>query len=223
MALKIDVQSDVKKLIAKNEDLRHELLKASARALNRTADNVRAAAVREIAEREGIKATDVRKYVRVTVRARYKRSGKLEQYAQGASSLTARVTANGRAPNLIEFVGKSDRLPGAFRSRDGVVAHVHGANKVYRGTFVVRARNGKVVVVTRSPKAKADPRGMRPRGGHGKWKPKWSKGIYGPPPSRTFATNVIMQAMDQVARQRWAINWAHESGRVLGSSRGGDE
>lgn len=223
MALKFDVQSDVKKLIASNENLRHELLKASARALNRTADNVRAAAVREIAQREGIKATDVRRYVRVTVRARYKREGKVERFSQGASSLTARVSADGRTPNLIEFVSKASRLPSAFRSRDGVVAHVHGADKVYRGTFIVRARNGKMVVVSRSVKAKADPRGMRPLGSKGKWRPKWSKGIYGPPPSRTFATNVIMQVMEQVAKDRWAINWAHESKRVLSAANGGDE
>ncbi|MEK9811400.1 MAG: hypothetical protein VW362_13185, partial [Candidatus Nanopelagicales bacterium] len=115
--MKFDVQSDVKALIAKNENLRHQLLQASARALNRTADNVRAAAVREIAARENIKTTEVRKYVRVSVRARYKRSGKVERFAQGASSLTARVSADGRAPNLIEFVARSSRFPGAFRAR----------------------------------------------------------------------------------------------------------
>lgn len=205
--LKLDVQGDVAKVIKDNELLRTKLLQASARALNRTVDNVRTAAVKEIAQRERIKQADVRKYVRVSVRANYTGRNVIKgKNAQGASSLSATVTANGKAPNLIEFVDKASRHPAAWRQGSGVAAHVMGRTTVYNGSFIVRARNGKMVVVTRSAFAK--------RIG-GKWQPKWSKGLYGPPPPRTFANKVIMDSMDRLARIRWPINWKHESERVI--------
>lgn len=205
--LKLDVQADVAKVIKGNEALRTKLLQASARALNRTADNVRTAAVKEIAQRERIKQADVRKYVRVSVRANYTGRNVIKgKNAQGASSLSATVTANGKAPNLIEFVTRGNRTPTAFRNAAGVTAHVMGRSTVYNGSFIVRAKNGKMVVVTRSAFAK--------RIGS-KWQPKWSKGLYGPPPPRTFANKVIMDSMDRLARIRWPINWKHESERVI--------
>lgn len=205
--LKLDVQADVAKVIKANEALRTKLLQASARALNRTADNVRAAAVKEIAQRERIKQADVRKYVRVSVRANYTGRNVIKGVnAQGASSLSATVTANGKAPNLIEFVDKGSRYPAAWRQGAGVAAHVLGRTTVYNGSFIVRAKNGKMVVVTRSAMA---------RRLKGKWQPKWSKGLYGPPPPRTFANKVIMDSMDRLARIRWPINWKHESERVI--------
>lgn len=205
--LKLDVQGDVAKVIKANELLRTKLLQASARALNRTADNVRTAAVKEIAQRERIKQADVRKYVRVSVRANYTGRNVIKGVnAQGASSLSATVTANGKAPNLIEFVTRGNRTPTAFRNAAGVTAHVMGRTTVYNGSFIVRARNGKMVVVTRSAMA---------RRVNGKWQPKWSKGLYGPPPPRTFANKVVMDSMDRLARIRWPINWKHESERVI--------
>ena len=205
--LKLDVQADVAKVIKGNEALRTKLLQASARALNRTADNVRTAAVKEIAQRERIKQADVRKYVRVSVRANYTGRNVIKgKNAQGASSLSATVTANGKAPNLIEFVTRGNRTPTAFRNAAVVTAHVMGRSTVYNGSFIVRAKNGKMVVVTRSAFAK--------RIGS-KWQPKWSKGLYGPPPPRTFANKVIMDSMDRLARIRWPINWKHESERVI--------
>lgn len=209
--MRLDVQLDVAKVIKANEQLRTELLKASARALNRTADNVRAAAVKEIAQRERIKQADVRKYVNVSVRANYTGRNVIKgKNAQGASSLTAVVTARGKAPNLIEFVDKASRYPAAWRGGAGVAAHVMGRTTVYNGSFIVRARNGKMVVVTRSAYAKRI---------KGKWQPKWSKGLYGPPPPRTFANKVVMDTMDRLARIRWPINWKHESERVIKRGR----
>jgi len=214
--LKLDVQGDVAKVIKANELLRTELLKASARALNRTADNVRAAAVKEIAQRERIKQADVRKYVNVSVRANYTGRNVIKGVnAQGASSLSATVTANGKAPNLIEFVDKASRYPAAWRGGAGVAAHVMGVTTVREGSFIVRARNGKMVVVSRSYNAKNNRFEMRPKGQGGKWKKGWSKGLYGPPPPRTFANRVVMDTMDRLARIRWPINWKHESERVI--------
>lgn len=214
--LKLDVQGDVAKVIKANEALRTKLLQASARALNRTADNVRAAAVKEIAQRERIKQADVRKYVRVSVRANYTGRNVIKGVnAQGASSLSATVTANGKAPNLIEFVTRGNRTPTAFRNASGVTVHVLGKTDVREGAFIVRARNGKMVVVSRSYNAKTNRFEMRPKGQGGKWKKGWSKGLYGPPPPRTFANKVVMDSMDRLARIRWPINWKHESERVI--------
>ena len=104
------------------------------------------------------------------------------------------------------FLPWCDRASVQATHVDGVTAKVLCKVTLYNNSFIVRARNGKMVVVTRSAMA---------RRVNGKWQPKWSKGLYGPPPKRTFANKVIMDSMDRLARIRWPINWEHESERVI--------
>lgn len=183
--MKLDVQADVKQAMAKLNLSKARVLRAAAQAINRTASQVRTQAIKEIAKQERIKQADVRKYVVVRVRANRR-------------SLRAEVNASGKAPNLIEFVKSSDRDPMRFRKDKGVTARVLGQTKEYERTFIVKAKNGKMVVVKRSVTAKRV---------KGKWQPKWSKGIYGPPPKREFANAIIFAKMKTVAKERWPINW----------------
>ena len=188
MAVRLDVQADVKQALKKLGLEKDRVLRAASQALNRTGDQVRTAAVAEISTREGVKVSDVRKYV--TVRKRANRR-----------SLRVEVDASGKAPNLIEWVqGKTKAdIATRFRSKPGVEAKVFGKVNTYDRTFIVKGKNsGKWIVVTRRDNA---------RRAKGKWKPGWSKGIYGPPPKREFARAVIFGAMDRVARERWPINW----------------
>lgn len=183
--MKLDVQADVKQAMAKLNLSKARVLKAAAQAINRTASQVRTQAIKEIAKQERIKQADVRKYVVVRVRANRR-------------SLRAEVIANGKAPNLIEWVDKARRNPTFFREERGVLATTLGKERMYPDTFIVKAKNGKLVVVNRSQSAKRV---------KGKWQPKWSKGIYGPPPKREFANTIIFAKMKVVAKERWPINW----------------
>lgn len=183
--MKLDVQADVKQAIDKLKIKEWRVRQAAVQALNRTASQIRTQAIKEIAKQEGIKQAEVRKYVVVRVRANRR-------------SLKAEVNARGAAPNLIEWVAKSDRDTQRFRNEPGVTAKVFGSTKTYERTFIVKAKNGKLLVVKRSMYAKRV---------HGKWQPKWSKGIYGPPPKREFARAVIFDKMRTVAVERWPINW----------------
>ena len=196
--MKLDVQGDVKQAMAKLNLSKARVLRAAAQAINRTASQVRTQAIKEIAQQERIKQADVRKYVVVRVRANRR-------------SLRAEVNASGKAPNLIEFVKSSDRDPMRFRKDRGVSARVMGQAKEYERTFIVKAKNGKMVVVKRSATAKRV---------KGKWQPNWSKGIYGPPPKREFANTIIFAKMKTVAKERWPINWKQAINFALSEGAG---
>lgn len=196
--MKLDVQGDVKQAMAKLNLSKARIQKAAVQAINRTAAQVRTQAIKEIAQQERIKQADVRKYVVVRVRANRR-------------SLRAEVNASGKAPNLIEFVKSSDRDPMRFRKDRGVSARVMGQTKEYERTFIVKAKNGKMVVVKRSATAKRV---------KGKWQPKWSKGIYGPPPKREFANTIIFAKMKTVAKERWPINWKQALNFALSEGAG---
>lgn len=197
--MKLDVQADVKQALAKLNLSKARVLKAAAQAINRTASQVRTQAIKEIAKQERIKQADVRKYVVVRVRANRR-------------SLRAEVIANGKAPNLIEWVNKERRTTTFFREERGVLATTLGKERMYPDTFIVKAKNGKLLVVKRSATAK------RVRG---KWQRNWSKGIYGPPPKREFANTIIFTKMKTVAKERWPINWKQALNFAMSEAGGG--
>jgi hypothetical protein len=199
MAVQLNVDGDVKRAMAKLNLSKGRVLKAAAQALNRTASQVRTQAIKEIARVERIKQADVRKYVQIRVRANRR-------------SLRAEVTASGKAPNLIEWVDKDRRNTEFFRPEAGVLATTMGQERMYADTFIVKAKNGKLLVVKRSMSAK--------RVGK-KWQPKWSKGIYGPPPKREFANQIISVKMKAVAKERWPINWKQALNFALSESGAG--
>lgn len=215
--MRINVRSDVNKTIRANAHLRDQLLKAAAKAVNDTAGKVRAAAIDEVTTRnQDFSKATVRGYITVR-RAAYRaqqstRSGQLRKNYGG---ITAAVVAAGRAPNLIYFVPSAARTPEAWRGGSGVAAHVAGRTTVYDGTFIVRTKSGKMIVVTRSAKAKRSPHLMRPRGNKGKWLRGWSKGIYGPGLQQLAATDQTLEVMRTVARQQWPAMWKKYSAVVI--------
>jgi hypothetical protein len=217
MAISFNVRSDVNKLIAKNKELRVELLRAANAAVNDTAKDVREAAIDEIAGRNpGFSKHTLRGYITLR-RAKFKlpKNTKSGDWRSNYSGLTAKVTAAGKAPNLIYFVSPSGRAPGAWRGSRGVSAKVLGQSKTFNGSFVVRAKNGRMVVVSRSALAKSRREEMRPKGSHGKWRPKWSKGLYGPPLAQLAGTKRTVDVMDDVARARWPFWWKQRADQVL--------
>lgn len=215
--MKINVRYDVNKALRGNDHLRDELLRAAAKAVNEAATKVRVAAIDEVAERNrGYTKATIKGYITLRKAVyRAQRSTKGGGLRRNYGGITATITAAGRAPNLIYFVPPASRTPEAWRQGDGVAAHVAGKTTVYNGTFVVRTKSGKMVVVTRSAKAKRSPHLMRPRGNKGKWLRGWSKGIYGPALKNLAAQPSTQDLMRAVARREWPVAWKKYSEAVL--------
>lgn len=127
----IDVQSNIREQMAKLDAARRDLQdKAIVRALNRTADNVRAEAVRQIRQSYTLKAGTVRDQMSIS-RAW---SGKLQ----------AAVSANGRPIPLYEFSARwTPRMKGAS------FAVKKGKRKTLPHTFIATMKSGKVGVFER--------------------------------------------------------------------------
>ena len=135
------------------------------------------------------------------------------------TGISASVVAAGKAPNLVYFVTPNARTPESWRGGSGVAAHVLGKSTVFNGSFIVRTRSGKMIVVSRSAKARMDPRGMRPHGQKGKWNRGWSKGLYGPPMKQFIADKPTLEAMLNAARTAWPAHWERESKKAIEAAR----
>lgn len=132
--LTVSVQSNVREQLDRLSKARRELKeKAIVRALNRTVDNVRAAAVRKIRETYTLKAGTVRQQMSV-------------EKAWGGR-LSASVVANGRPIPLYEFAARwSPRMPGAS------FAVKRGQRKTLKNTFVATMQSGHTGVYERQGK-----------------------------------------------------------------------
>lgn len=207
----LSARADVSALLAKHEELRNDLLRAAARAVNATATDVRRAAVNEIQTRvPEMPARAIAGYVTVT-KAKYRapRLTKAGALRANYTGISATVKAAGKAPNLIYLVPASKRTPEAFRHTTGVTARVMRKQVTYKGTFIVKTKaTGKPIVVSVKDRTK------RPKG-QSEWRAGWSKGTYGPSMKALAGNQHTWNAMDQVARARWPMHWQRESSRVI--------
>lgn len=99
-------------------------------AINQTARQTRTEAARKIAKIMGMKVTGARNALQIVHASRQR--------------LEARVIASGRPRNLIHF--------SARQTRRGVTAKAWGTRKLYKGTFIITARNGQRLVMKRTGK-----------------------------------------------------------------------
>lgn len=121
--LNISVKADIDSAKAQLLYLQNTTVgQAAAHALNRTAQQVRSAAVKEVAQRTGVKQKDVRRVLDITVRATPAR-------------LTAVVQATGRTWNLIRL--------GARQVAKGVSYSAWGKRQLAAGAFL--ANKGRTV------------------------------------------------------------------------------
>lgn len=210
----IDVRSDINAILATHRGLHDAVLKAAAKAVNATAEEVRKVAIAEIAGRNPeYKPSVIKGYVTVRkakYRAQRTRGDGMLRVNYGG--ITATVSASGKPPNLIYLVAASKRRPDAFRNDAGVTAKVGGKPVLYNRTFIVRNKQtGKAVVVSRKAGAKRE---------GNKWQPKWSKGIYGPSIAALAGTRTTIEVMDNEAKKRWPAFWAMELHRMASPQRG---
>lgn len=212
----IDVRSDINAILETHRGLHDNVLKAAAKAINATAEEVRKVAIAEIAGRNPeYKPSVIKGYVTVRkakYRAQRTRGDGMLRVNYGG--ITATVSAAGKPPNLIYLVAASKRRPDAFRNDAGVTAKVGGKPVLYNRTFIVRNKQtGKPVVVA------VKDRGKRPKG-QSKWQPGWSAGKYGPSIAALAGTRTTIEVMDAEAKNRWPAFWAMELHRMANPQRG---
>jgi hypothetical protein len=185
VVIDVDISADFSRVEKMLGSLSSKILpKAAASAMNRTAASVRGEAVKVISKSTGIKQKEVRRRVDVR-RANLRR-------------LTAVVVARRYAPNLIEYVARSQQNVKTFRRRlrggrykyKGVISRAWGEREVYDGTFIGRSgRNGRLVVLRRSDK-----------------KASGVVGVSGPSVRRTFIEEQVERVMRATAAKRWRVN-----------------
>lgn len=216
----IDVRSDINAILETHRGLHDAVLKAAAKAVNATAEEVRKVAIAEIAGRNPeYKPSVIKGYVTVRkakYRAQRTRGDGMLRVNYGG--ITATVSASGKPPNLIYLVAASKRRPDAFRNDAGVTAKVGGKPVLYNRTFIVRNKQtGKAVVVSRKAGARREKQGD----GKWEWQPKWSKGIYGPSIAALAGTRTTIEVMDAEAKNKWPAFWAMELHRMANPQRRG--
>jgi len=173
MTVELNIKHDLKRLRKQLRTLPDKAVKPTTnRALNRAGKKVHTEAVREISKRTGIKPQrKVRNVIKLT-RSSFR-------------TLRAKVTAFRYAPNLIEFVAPSKRVPGAFKKKKGVTAKAWGQKKEYKGTFIGRGRNsGKALVFKRTSDKSAPIRT-----------------VSGPSVRRTFIERTVNKMLRSVGRE----------------------
>lgn len=122
---KIDVRHDTKRILAEIRAEQEQITRAQARALNRTAENLRTEAGREIRKEYNVTLRGVRqasKIVRASTRSKYPK---------------AEVTFSGRPINLVEF--------DARQTARGVTVKVktRGARRLIEHAFLQTIKGGQ--------------------------------------------------------------------------------
>lgn len=186
MALKIDVKSDIDKMLKSFHHLRKEVERAIPRALNKTVGEVRAKTVaelkKEVGQTTGISTSAFRNSLQETKASRFR--------------LYATLTASGRALPLIGFKARA--------TARGVSATAWGKRKVYKGAFIAKMPSGHKGVFKRVPG-----KFMGSRKGRTKHS-EAIKELFGPSLPKEFTKLKILGAMERHAVAAWKKHWARE-------------
>lgn len=153
---------------------------AANRSLNRTATSVRASVAKRISRRTGLLQKEIKAATFIT------RSSLL--------TLAARITGRRRAFNLVRFVTRSKRAPGAFRKQRGVVANPWRNRRIFEGAFIIAApRSKKAIVVARKGRKRLPIRGL-----------------YGPSVHVELGRQRVRRLMAVLARRRFVVNFRRD-------------
>lgn len=202
MTFQINIKHDLKKIERLyGQEARPAIRRAANRANNRAANKVASVATKEIAADTGISPQrKVREHIHIN--------------GSNVNTLTATVTAQKKAFNLIEFVDKRNRNPQAFRVKagmksnrqfkhGGVAAKAWRQRKTYPGTFIGRGKDsGKMLVFVRTSKAR-----------------KPIKAVVGPSIPRTFIQRRVTQVMLREGEKTWRVNFERDVDYFLNRRR----
>ena len=187
----VNIKSDIKGATRYlNKVQRKVVPKAVSHALNKTASEIKTISAREIQQQTKLKQAYIKKRISI------KRSNR--------NRLEAVVIGHRGAPNLIEWVNKSQQRVGGISKRSkrykqgGVSAKAWGKNKVYHGSFVGRGRSsGKLLVLTRKGAGNS------------------VKALYGPSVRRTFLQDRIERVQQREARRRFIKHFKRDMAYYL--------
>jgi len=184
--MQISIKADVDQTLRDLSGERVNVLKAAVRSLNRTADQVRTAGVRSIAQEMGLKQKVVRDGLRV-VRANRR-------------TLTSIVVATGQAIGLINFR--------AHKMGAGVLVTIRGERTLFKGAFIATMPGGHRGVFRRRNFSdgfiKKRIFGNRKANLHS----VKIRELWGPSIPDTMAQTNIYKALERVVDVRWPINFA---------------
>lgn len=177
----IDIRADISRIESQlNTWQRQVIPKATSRALNTTARNVRTAAQRHIAKTTGLKVGEVRDNFHVT--------------RATPRWLSVKIIGRRKPFNLIRFVAPSKRTPGAFRKARGVRANPWRNARTFPGTFIIRSpRSGVPIVVKRKGQARQP-----------------IEAVFGPSIHTEFNRRESRRLMTRTARERFRVNFMRD-------------
>lgn len=134
MQLEIGLEKQIKEIDKFLTDVKFKALrKATKRALNRTATQVRTFSIKKIREERPLKATDVRKRIQI-FRAR----------GNNIANMDAVLAYSGIPLPLILFVtGQKTPRTVTSRSRPLNIAIKKGSKKAKKGLYIAKAKHGK--------------------------------------------------------------------------------
>ncbi|MFP4560995.1 MAG: phage tail protein [Thiohalorhabdus sp.] len=186
--VRVDIE-EVEKQLYRAE--RREVPKATAWAINRTLNTARSRSAKTISRETGIQQ---KKF------AKQPPKGRMLIKRATWENLQGELHALPYAPNLIEYVSKGSRKPGAFRKKSGVQARAWGSKKTYPGTFVGQGQNSGKALVFRRTSGDRYP----------------IKAIYGPSVPQTFMNRIVQRVLDAVANYQFPRQFSRELSRRLG-------
>jgi len=197
----VDVRSDTKRIVAELRAEQQNVARAQARALNRTAEQVRTEAGREIRKEYNVTLRGIRQASRI-LRARI--SSRFPR---------AEVVFSGRSINLYEFGARAVNpwnVPGRSRRRRGggvsVQVKVRGGRKLIRNAFIATLVGGQ----------NAGKKGVFRRQGAARYPIRFLPSLSIPQMS---AQRAVAAALLKVAAARFDANLRHELRFIARSGR----
>lgn len=135
MVIDIKVTQDLKNIERRLTKAQRKVIpQAATSAINRTAKSVKSLAIKTVSKQTGAQNKVVKT--------------RIDERKATRATLTATLLFKKRAINLILFVAKAKRVPGAFRAQRGVKAKTKKL-RVFAGTFIGTGSGGQKKLVFR--------------------------------------------------------------------------
>jgi hypothetical protein len=184
--INISVQTDISRALSKLAYIREDVAdKAVVRALNKTADQVKVQASREIrAAGYNLKAAVIKKSISLDRANR--------------SQVRAIVRASGTPIGLINYAAR--------QTKGGVTVSVKNGRKLIRGAFIARMPNGHTGVYERV--GNSHKKVMH--GGKVQWRGLPIHELFGPSIPSAFMNKTVQGALDTAVREKFPRLLKHE-------------
>lgn len=188
MSITVNVTSNANQVIMEMKAMATEMReKATVRALNRTIEQVRTQASREVrAAGYNLKAAVVR--------------ATMKMHRASAGRLWARVVASGRPIPLVQY--------SARQTRKGVTVNVMNGRKLVPGAFIAKMRNGKIGVFEREMP-------QRKRTKANKYAALPVRHLHGPSIPAALANAKVQQALQRLIEQKFPEILAREARFII--------